>query len=340
MLILEKSDLKLEILSYLENIKKQINTQEGMRIFLKELASKFNPKFNYKFEHFIAKKSEINVEKISPEIEFVETKYLKELFKSCLSFWSVPVSFGYGRRIKMIIWDKNNYKIIGIVGLCDPVIGLAVRDNYIGWNKEQRKERLYNCMTAYVLGALPPYNELLGGKLVALLTISREVVEYFKVKYSGKKTIISEKQKPAELILIDTMGAFGKSVIYNKLKGWKFIGYSKGYTHYHLTSNGFFEKISNFLIQNGKYEVFKRNRYGHGPNWKFRVINTALSLMEIKSEDVLLLGIQRGYYIAPLATNWKEYLTMQTNEVNYNIFTKEEQIEYWKERWLSKRLRR
>lgn len=333
-----KRELKKEIVNYLKNIQ-NFTLQHNPRKMLSEMAKNINPKFNSKYSKYFATKADINPHKIVPEIEFIENNNkLSEIFKSCLSFWSTPVSSGYGRRIRIIIWDKNNYKVIGIVGLCDPVIGMSVRDNYISWNKEQRKERLYNCMTAYVLGAVPPYNELLCGKLVALLTISSEVVNYFKNKYQGNKTIIAGKQKPAELVTIDTMGAFGKSAIYNRLRGWNFVGYSKGYTHYHLTSNGFFEKISDFLIQNGEIDVFKKNCYGHGPNWKFRVIKKGLSLLGIKT-DALLLGIKRGYYIAPLAANWKEFLRMETNKVEYNVFTKEEQIEYWKQRWLSKKIK-
>lgn len=331
-----KEKIKRELIGYLNFIKSQITTQENIRHFFKQMSEQFNPKFNSKYDKFIARKSEINIDKISPEIEFVESQQSSELFRNCFSFWSVPVSSGYGRRIRLIIWDKNNYKVMGIVGLCDPVIGMSVRDNYIEWNKEQKKERLYNCMTAYVLGAVPPYNELLGSKLVALLTISTEVVNYFRNKYQNNVTIISGKQKLPELAMIDTMGAFGKSVIYNRLRGWSFVGFSKGYTHYHLTGNGFFNKLVDLLKIEGN-EVVKRNKYGEGANWRFRVIGESAKLLNI-NKDMLYLGVKRGYYISPLAVNWKEFLTMQTNNILYNTYSMQEQIDYWKQRWLIKKI--
>lgn len=337
---INEQDLKQLIFDYVSGLKKILQTKSGIKTVLSRLSEHNNPKFNNKYSKYFATKFDINPYKIKPEIEFVENKIDSEIFKNCLSFWSVPVSHGYGRRIRMIIWDKSNYKVIGIVGLCDPVIGMATRDNYIGWNKEQRKERLYNCMTAYVLGAVPPYNQLLCGKLVALLTISKEVVKYFQNKYSNNITIISKKQKPSELVMIDTMGAFGKSVIYNRLRGWHFIGYSKGYTHYHLTCNEIFNKLVYFLKQQGYDEVFKKKNYGDGPNWKFRVIQKCMRLLNLNNNDmnVLFLGIQRGYYIAPLAKNWKDYLQMNVNTVEYDLFSQDEQIEYWKQRWLIKKL--
>ena len=56
---------------------------------------------------------------------------------------------------------------MGIIAIGAPVFNLSARDNLIDWNVKARSERLVNVMDAYVLGAVPPYNTLLGGKLVA-----------------------------------------------------------------------------------------------------------------------------------------------------------------------------
>src|SRR5262249_41111946 len=69
-----------------------------------------------------------------------------------------------GRRLRYLVWDANNDKLIGIMALGDPVFNLKVRDELIGWDIKDRGKRLVNVLDAYVLGAVPPYNMLLGGQ--------------------------------------------------------------------------------------------------------------------------------------------------------------------------------
>ena len=72
-------------------------------------------------------------------------------------------------------------------------------------------------MDAYVLGSVPPYNRLLGGKFIALSTISQEVREDFSNKYRGLETIIDRGKKQASLVLVTTTSALGKSSVYNRV---------------------------------------------------------------------------------------------------------------------------
>ena len=317
-------------------------TEEGLRFkyssreVLKKIARLMNPPFDKEIhkKFFASSLNEINPGKIKPALIEVNTSQERRIFRHALSFWSVPVTPGYGRRLRFIVWDDYNKKVIGIFGLCDPVIGLEVRDRFIGWTREVKKERLYNLMTAYVLGAVPPYNQLLGGKLVALISSSNEVRNIVYNKYNqGRK-----KEKKPYLIAIDTLGAFGKSVIYNRLKGWKFVGYTKGMTHYHLTCNGFFEYAKNLLIKTGYGEEVKKYEFGDGPNWKIRVIKKALKVLGIRPEKVMYFGLRRGYYFCPLAENWKDFFTMKTDNPVFKDYPFDDVIKYWKERWLIKRL--
>lgn len=222
----------------------------------------------------------------------------------------MPVTKGYGRRMDYVLWDDNVGKVIGIFGLCDPVIGLEVRDNFIGWDRETKNERLYNVLTAYILGSVPPYNQILGAKLVALAAISKEVVNDFYERYRDKETVISKKKKLPFLVAIDTMGAFGKSAIYNRLKGWKFVGYTKGHSHLHLTLNGVYETLIEVIKKGEKEEILKKFKFGEGPNYKLRVVAEGLRLLGLSIEKLTLHSMKRAYYLAPLAENWKEFLLM------------------------------
>ena len=72
-------------------------------------------------------------------------------------------------------------------------------------------------MDAYVVGAVPPYSQLIGGKLVAALMASTEVKRVYERKYLGRQAVISEKKHRARLVLLTTTSALGRSSLYNRL---------------------------------------------------------------------------------------------------------------------------
>ena len=296
-------------------------------------------------EFFADSIEEIDPYNIKPRLQLIptnksdkKTKLLKSIFNYAKTFWNVPVSVGFGKRMDYILWDDNSGKVIGIFGLCDPVIGLGVRDTFIGWDRKTKEERLYNLMTAYVLGAVPPFNQILGAKLVALSAISSQVVNDFYKRYRGKKTVIRSKEKLPYLVAIDTMGAFGKSAIYTRLRGWKFVGYTKGQSHLHLTLNGVYKVLLEAIKRYGNSEILKKYKFGHGPNYKLRVVSEGLKILGLSKDKLTVHSIRRGYYIAPLAENWQEFLLAKEDKPIYTTKTLEENFFYWKKRWLPKGL--
>ena len=120
-----------------------------------------------------------------------------------------------------------------------------------------RRERLVHLMHAYVVGTVPPYNEILGGKLVASLIGSAEVSQAFSQKYENVTGIISGQNKAASLMLVTVTSALGRSSLYNRLKlidhnGTPLvklhkIGETRGYGHFQL-SNDLFERIRQLLV--------------------------------------------------------------------------------------------
>jgi len=320
---------------------------------IRDIQNKFAKLLNAQYKNyekdvsnFFAKSlDEIDPKNIVPRLELIEkgksnkkTLLKKKIFNFAKSFWSVPVSTGFGRRMDYILWDDNTGKVIGIFGLCDPIIGLGVRDEFIGWSRKIKEERLYNMLTAYILGAVPPYNQILGAKLVALSAISKQVVDDFYNRYVNTRTVIKNKKKLPYLVAIDTMGAFGKSAIYTRLRGWKFVGYTKGQSHFHLTLNGIYELLLEVIRKYGNEEVLKKYKFGQGPNYKLRVISEGLKILGLSKTKLTMHSIKRGYYFAPLAENWREFLLMKTNNPKFIANSLEENFLYWKERWLPKRL--
>ena len=284
-------------------------------------AEKFMTEKLPKVISYFASGNEVIPEKISPRLEIISSGTIEsDIFRVATLTWSIPVSAGYGRRMRFLLWDDNIGKVIGIMALGDPVFNLNVRDEEIGWNVSERKKYLVNIMDAYVLGALPPYNMILGGKLVACLVKTKEIRDIFFSRYNKTCGIISGKSKKAHLVMVTTSSALGRSSIYNRLRvnGEKYfesIGFTAGFGHFHV-SNNLFEKMREYLsLKDHMYA--KNNRYGNGPNWRLRAIRAALELIGM-NKNLLNHGIKREVYISRLAKNADQILRGEKKRPYYD----------------------
>lgn len=266
------------------------------------------------------------------------------LFRFASLLWSVPVSQGYGRRMRFLVRDTYNGKLVGIFALGDPVFNLKMRDDFIGWNSNDRQERLYHVMDAFVLGAVPPYNRLLAGKLLALLTLSNELRKEFTKKYRKMESVIAERNKTASLVLVTTTSALGKSSVYNRLqlpneeqRAFMSVGYSGGWGHFHF-SDSTFSQLRDWLREQGDKNA-DGHQYGKGPNWRMRAIRKALELLGFNM-DLLKHGVKREIFLAPVAENYKEYLRGEHKMPRYIDRPMQAIVEFYKTRWLIPRAER
>jgi len=169
--------------------------------------------------NYIASGHELDPARIKPKLVQVQpdTEHSR-LFRYACLHWSIPISDGYGRRLRFLIFDESINKLMGLFALGDPVYAIKDRDRWVGWNAIAKAERLYHVMDAYVLGGVQPYSRLLAGKLVALAVTTNEVRDAFAVRYGNRKTLISGKKRKPHLALITTTSALGRSSIYNRVK--------------------------------------------------------------------------------------------------------------------------
>lgn len=275
--------------------------------------------------------------KIEPVIEVCETQEQLDIFRIFRFYWSSPYSEYVGRRIKLLIRDNALPKrpLIGIAALGSSIVHIPERDNWIGWNKEARTKNLVYTMDAYVLGALPPYNYLLGGKLVSYLITSNEVRDIYQRKYKGKITNIS-KRTANRLACIFTTSLYGKSSQYNRIKYhdnllYIPIGWTKGYGTLHLTEETF-QAMRELL---SAHNILVTNRFGDGPIWRMRVIRNAADILGFDADFLLKHSFQREIYAVPVAHNFKDFLKGDHSKLRYYDYPLEKLVEYWKERWLS-----
>ena len=293
---------------------------------------------------YFASGNQINPTSITPVLEKViaQTKQA-ELFRLASLTWSVPVSRGYGRRLRYLVWDANNDKLIGLIAIGDPVLNLSVRDKLIGWNIHQRTARLVNIMDAYVLGALPPYNTLLAGKMVACLVRNREIFDEFNRIYGNTVGSISKQEKKARLLAVTTASSMGRSSVYNRLKlddiqYFKSIGYTQGWGHFHIPDSLFLE-LRDYLRNEG-HSYADLNQFGHGPNWRLRTTRAALRALGFKN-NLLRHGVQREVFICNLASNANTILRTGKGQPEISELRNTQEIaERALERWILPRAQR
>ncbi|OIO15472.1 MAG: hypothetical protein AUJ54_12760 [Ignavibacteria bacterium CG1_02_37_35] len=278
---------------------------------------------------------------INPTIEVCETEKQHRLFRMFRYYWSSPYSEYVGRRIKLIIRDRAlpNKPVIGIAALGSPIIHIPERDEWIGWDKETRTKNLIYTLDAYVIGALPPYNYLLGGKLISYIIASNEVREIYREKYKDQITL-KEKRKANKLVGIFTTSLYGNSSQYNRIKYnnellYQPIGQTKGFGTLHLSEETI-QLMIKFLKSKG---VEVGHKFGDGPNWAMRVIRSAGDLLGFDSNFLLKHSFKRNIYFIPLSMDFKKFLNGETKQPHFNNYGKKELVEYWKKRWLENRKR-
>src|SRR5665213_2238564 len=288
--------------------------------------------------HF-ASGQDIRPERFDPELVMVQRDTIEsDLFRMATLFWSIPVSRGYGRRMRYLIIDRYNDKVVGILALGDPVFNLGARDSHIAWDHADRAQRLYHVMDAYVLGAVPPYNQLLGGKFIALCAISDQIRADFSKKYKRHTTVIDGQRKASSLVLVTTTSALGRSSVYNRIRlpnenslAYHSVGFSRGYGHFHISDDTFAAMRRWLRQKNDPYA--DGHEYGCGPNWRLRTIRRALDLLGFQG-NVMKHGIQREVFMAPLAHNYAEFLRGEHKAPRYYKRPIKAIVEHYRERWM------
>ena len=288
----------------------------------------------------IASGHDISPRDISPRLVEVHPNSFDELlFRYAALHWSIPVSSGYGRRLRFLIVDDHNEKLIGILGLGDPVFALGPRDRFVGWDIEARRRRLRNVLDAYALGAVPPYSFLLAGKLVAMLAVSQDVRSSFTEKYRSRSSFISGRVQSGEIAMISTTSALGRSSIYNRVAYngrllLEPIGFTSGSGDFQF-SNGIYTKMFSFAERRCK-PTAKQGKWGTGFRNRREVVRKVLRELGL-STDLQYHGIRRQVYVACLARNSKEFLRGAADELEYIDLSTDRLIDWFRDRWLLRR---
>ena len=218
-------------------------------------------------------------------------------------------------------------------------------------------------MELNVCGAIPPYNEILGGKLVALLATSPQVIHDYKERYADKASEIASRLKgmpvcrPADLVYVGTTSLYyvGSSQ-YNRLKMpgsifntdfdivWKKLGMTIGFGTMHIS------KATTMSLTEATSDGFNRinHVFGEGASPKMRLLTMSIrELLESTNEDSKDFSkhaMSRIVYGACLAENTFDYLLGKESKPKYYtdmadyVSGTQKIIDFWRNRWLKSRL--
>ena len=216
-----------------------------------------------------------------------------------------------------------------------------------------------NVMELITCGAVAPYRGILGGKLVALLMLSRTVVADVEKRYGDRVSIIASAmagrpiRRPARLALITTSSlyeAYGSSQ-YNRLK----VDTESGALAYHKVARTesfgtvqFAPDTVHALNEVARHSDDNRrevnNLFGEGTSPKLRLLRTGLDALGLDAGSFLRHHSRRIIYGVPLCSNTDQLVLRLDLEPQYMLPAGNAGtamlVGHWRERWLASRITR
>jgi hypothetical protein len=222
-----------------------------------------------------------------------------------------------GRNVKINVKDRVSGKLLGQISLASDVTAMGVRDNFIGWTKDNKfvDGKLNNTTIASTIVCTQPlgYN-FLGGKLIAMMTTVPEVREYWNSKYKNV------------LIAVGTTSLYGIHSQYNGIPLFKTLGESAGkislkpddkfYDPWHQwikenKNDWYLENITRERARNGANMGYEAN--GPVSGIKQKILGQIFKECGIKATEYHH-GFKRGVYMAMMYENGREYLRNEISE--------------------------
>ena len=278
------------------------------------------------------------IESLDPYVEIVEdAKEATKWSQIRRMIHTMDFTANPGRNVKINVKDRVSGKLLGQISLASDVTALGVRDNYIGWTKDDKfvKGKLNNTTIASTIVCTQPlgYN-FLGGKLIAMMTTVPEVRDYWKKKYENV------------LIAVGTTSLYGIHSQYNGIPLFKTLGESAGkisikpddkyYDPWHqwLKENRaewYKDNISDERARNGANMGYEAN--GPVSGIKQKILGQIFKECGIKATEYHH-GFKRGVYMAMMYENGNDFLCDRITEDQLVLKDKFKQgVEYINKWW-------
>ena len=277
------------------------------------------------------------INSISPIVEPVEqgnAKANEDWILTRRLIHSMEFTPNPGRNLKFYVKDKSTNKVLGLICLGSDVTSLGVRDDMIGWTKENKfKEgKLNHTAIGTTICCVQPLGfNMLGGKLVAQMVTSKVVRDTWKKVYGQT------------LVGISTTALYGIHSMYNGIPQWKTLGETKGKIS--LKPDDKFYDVWHHWLKENKFEEYDK-KVGQ-PKGALPVTGIKQKIIQMIYQELGIKrakyehGFKRGAYFANVYQNGKEFLRSEINEdelVIRNMFDRD--IEYIDSWWKRKAVNR
>jgi hypothetical protein len=237
---------------------------------------------------------------------------------------SAPHKGRIGRQLHYFVVDLYSKGVMGVIDVGSDVEALTNRDKYVGWTDISTRRNMLkyigNLGSAVAVG---PFGSLTGGKLISVLSTSKEVGADWMERYGD------------DLAAICTTSLFGKSSQYNRLKEFKYLG----------------DKVSSFgssFISEYGVKLMRKFVSGHqigvdrmagkGSNLgPIDLMMASLDILKMKKK-VQLPSMKRGVYFAERGPNALAFLRGDDSTFIESSKSQDELVEWWLDRWYGMRL--
>ena len=295
---------------------------------ISQQASRFEPLYNqlWKPTDIQDKKLSISeIENIEPYVEITDSASSWALLRTMIS--SMEFSSNPGRNIRFYVKDRVSDKYLGVISIASDVTSIKVRDDYIGWTKDNKfvDHKLNNtCIGTSIVPTQPLGFNFLGGKLISALVTSSLLRDTWYKNYNDI------------LIGVTTTSLYGVHSQYNGIPHWKTLGESAGKISIKPDDTAYFVWAK--WLKENHYEEYKKAQDATGP--KQNTINRIFRHLKIKPKTYEH-GFKRGVFFANMYDNGLEYLRNEIDEKDLVMKPKfVNDVDYIMNWWKPKAIRR
>jgi len=270
--------------------------------------------------------------RICPQIKFCVSSADHAIFRYSKFFQKVPSTNRVGRQLRCLVYDVGQSCpiLMGVFELTSGAYTLGCRDDYLRWSDLSRKavkdNGLRRIMDLATIIALPPYNFLFGGKLVAALTFSDVVLREVRRRYrSPLLGVVATSATGLHCAILNRIG-LKRGGLFRR------IGQTSGYSTL-FASQSTLSAARRFLpgfvsAPEGEFSTSVR---------PLHVLRVAMRGCGISPDAILRSAYPKGVYFGSI--NEVHLSALRTGKTcRHQGLAIESIVDYWKSRYLSKAL--
>jgi hypothetical protein len=220
-----------------------------------------------------------------------------------------------------------------------------------------------NMLELTTCGAIKPYNQILAGKLTALLMLSPQVAADYRRRYGESPSIISSQLKNAPVRRDNTLVYLGTTSLYalgssqyERLRlpagiiapdqaelRYQHIGYTSGFGTVQFAPDTT-RSVERVLERKLGFQNIN-SIFGEGPSPRLRKLRAGLEELGYDPESLMRHNQHRLIYAAPLCAQALDYLRGESASLPDYVANPEKHRDatgsiasFWRERWLASRL--